>query len=384
MDGFGLSDELLSKEDLPYWLAFDKLSGAGIGGKRVKMLFDRFHSLESAWKAPAAQLRMLGWMKEEQISEFVAKRETVDPQKLAADVDKADVTALPLYHPLYPFRLREIHDPPLVIYMKGRLLPEETNHSVAIVGTRRPTSYGQRLAKEIARGLAENGVNVVSGMAVGIDSLAHWGAIEGGGRTLAVLGCGPDICYPSSNKPLFNALVNDQNGAVLSEFFPGTKPEPWRFPARNRIISGLCRAVVIIEGGLESGSLITARLAFEQSRDVFAIPGRVDNPMSQGTNDIIAKNMAQLVRNHEDILYHLNWASSPRPKEVATVVELFGREREVFELVSSEPVHFDYLSEKLGMQAGELSATLTMLELAGIVERHPGDWYSRLSATTTV
>jgi DNA processing protein len=370
--------------ELPYWLAFDQLSGVGLGGKRLRMLFDHFLSIEAAWIASAAELRTLPWLKTEQIEQIVQKRKEVNFDQLLETLEKTGVTALPLNHPLYPSRLREIADPPIVLYMKGQLTPQELDHSIAIVGTRRPTTYGQRLAKEFARGLAQAGATVVSGMAVGVDSLCHWGAIEGGGRTVAVLASGPDLCYPTSNKPLYNGLIDGTHGAVLSEFFPGTKPEPWRFPARNRIISGLSKGVVVIEAGATSGSLITADIGFEQSREIFAIPGRVDAPMSMGCNKLIAANKAQLVMNYIDVLNALNWVSVPTPREVPTMVELFGGEKEVFELVTGEPVHFDVLSQKLEMSAGELSATLTMLELAGIVERLPGDWYARQSKVSTI
>jgi len=373
----------LSRE-LPYWLGFDQLTGIGLGSKRSRMLFDHFLSAEATWNASASELKALPWLKTEQVDQIVARRAAIDFDNLLKTLEKTGVTALPFNHPLYPSRLREIADPPLVLYMKGRLTPQELDHSVAIVGTRRPTSYGQRLAKEFARGLAEAGATVVSGMAVGVDSLCHWGAIEGGGRTVAVLASGPDLCYPTSNKPLFNGLIDGTHGAVLSEFFPGTKPEPWRFPARNRIISGLSKGVVVIEAGSTSGSLITADIGFEQSREIFAVPGRVDAPMSMGCNKLIAANKAQLVMNYIDVLNCLNWVSVPAAREVPSMVELFGREKEVFELVTSEPVHFDVLTQKLGMTAGELSATLTMLELAGIVERLPGDWYSRQSKVSTL
>ncbi len=373
----------LAKE-LPFWLGFDQMTGVGLGAKRTRLLFEHFLSAEAAWNATASELRTLPWIKSEQIEQLIQKRSQVDFDKLLEILEKEDVTALPFYHPLYPPRLREIADPPLVLYMKGQLTPLELDHSIAIVGTRRPTAYGQRLAKEFARGLAEAGATIVSGMAVGIDSLCHWGAIEGGGRTVAVLACGPDLCYPTSNKPLYNGLIDGTHGAVMSEFFPGTKPEPWRFPARNRIISGLSKGVVVIEAGATSGSLITADIGFEQSREIFALPGRVDAPMSMGCNKLIAANKAQLVMNYIDVLNNLNWVSVPTVRDVPSMVELFGREKEVFELVTAEPIHFDVLTQRLEMSAGELSATLTMLELAGIVERLPGDWYSRQAKVTTV
>jgi DNA processing protein len=378
----GLAHDLA--KELPFWLGFDQMTGVGLGAKRTRMLFEHFLSAEAAWHATASELKTLPWIKSEQIEPFIQKRADIDFDNLLAVLEKESVTALPFYHPLYPCRLREIADPPLVLYMKGKLTAQELDHSVAIVGTRRPTAYGQRLAKEFARGLAEAGATVVSGMAVGIDSLCHWGAIEGGGRTVAVLANGPDLCYPTSNKPLYNGLIDGTHGAVISEFFPGTKPEPWRFPARNRIISGLSKGVVVIEAGATSGSLITADIGFEQSREIFALPGRVDAPMSMGCNKLIAANKAQLVMNYIDVLNGLSWVSVPTMRDVPSMVELFGREKEVFELVTTEPIHFDVLSQRLEMSAGELSATLTMLELAGIVERLPGDWYSRQSKVTTV
>jgi DNA processing protein len=239
------------------------------------------------------------------------------------------------------------------------------------------------LAKEISNGLAASGVGVVSGMAVGVDSLAHWAAIEGGGKTVAVLACGVDVCYPSSNKPLYNKLIDGRYGAVVSEFPPGTKPEEWRFPARNRIVAGLSDAVVVIEAGQESGALITASIAFEQSRAVFAVPGRVDNEQSKGCHALIRNGKAHLCESYTDLLRTMEWVAVGTVSGVPTVVELYGRERELYDLISSEPVHFDYLCEKSGMPAPELSATLTMLELAGVVTRHPGDWYSRVYSMST-
>jgi DNA processing protein len=280
--------------------------------------------------------------------------------------------------------LREIHDPPVVIYMLGELEPEHLQHSAAVIGTRRPTTYGQRLAKEIAGGLAQNSVGVVSGMAIGIDSIAHWGAIDSGGKTVAVLACGVDVCYPSSNKPLYKKLVDGLHGAVISEFPPGIRPEEWRFPARNRIVSGLSDAVLVIEAGESSGALITASIAFEQSRTVFAMPGRVDSDKSKGCHMLIRAGKAHLCENHLDIMRTMDWVPAPPVRGVPTVVELYGRERDLYDLISAEPVHFDYLVEKSGMPAPELSATLTMLELAGVVTRHPGDWYSRAYSATTL
>jgi DNA processing protein len=371
-------DDLWTDEEQAHWLAFDQLSGPGLGVQRLKLLYDRMQSMEAAWTAGRDQLRSLGILNLETVDAFIEKRKAIDPAALLDKVRKDNIQAYPLYHPLYPIRLREIHDPPIVLYINGKMTPDDMLYAVGVVGTRRPSSYGQKYAKEISKNLAMAGATVVSGMAVGVDSLAHWGAIEGGGKTVAVLGCGPDVCYPSSNRPLFKKLIDGEHGAVVSEFFPGVKPEPWRFPARNRIISGLSKGLAVIEAGETSGSLITAKLAFEQNREVFALPGRVDNPMSRGTNKLIGSHTAHVLSSHEDILNELRWASVPSNGQLPpAVVELYGKEKDVFELISAEPVHFDHLIERSGLQSGELSATLTMLELAGMVERLPGDWYSR-------
>ncbi len=370
--------ELWTEEEQAYWLAFDSLSGSGSGfsAKKLTIMYERLLSLKPAWHASRDTLREIPGFTNESIDNFIEKRKTVDPERVLESLKKAGIRAYPLMHPEFPFRLRQIHDPPLVIYMKGHLRPDDLQHSCAIVGTRQPTSYGQRLAKEFGRDLARSGVAVISGMAVGVDSLAHWGAIEGGGKTAAVLATGVDVCYPSSNKPLYSKLTQDELGVVVSEFRPGTTPEPWRFPARNRIISGLSQAVAVIEAGETSGSLITARLAFEQSREVFSVPGRIDNPMSKGTNSLIAKTIAHLCTGYEDIMKEMMWVPAP-VKTIPNVVELYGKEREVYDLVSNEPVHFDVLCERSGIDPPELSAALTMLELAGVIIRHPGDWYSK-------
>ncbi|MBX9668227.1 MAG: DNA-processing protein DprA [Candidatus Obscuribacterales bacterium] len=372
------------EQEIAHWLAFDQIHGIGVGCKKVQLLFEYFGSLRAAWQARQSQLADVRGITREMASAIVEKRPSIDPEGLLETCKKERVEALPFFHPLYPSLLRGIDDPPLVLYLKGLLAPEHLLHSIAVVGTRKPTVYGRECAKELARDLATSGVTVVSGMAVGVDSLAHWGAIEAGGKTIAVLACGPDICYPSSNRPLYDKLINAGHGAVVSEFFPGTRPEPWRFPARNRIISGLSRGVVVVEAGEESGALITAEIAFSQGHATFAIPGRIDSPMSIGCNKLIMKSKAQLIRNANDIMTELEWATGPRLNEVPCVVQLFGREKEIFDLISPELIHFDQLCEKSGMAPGELSATLTMLELAGIVGRQPGDWYQRSSNATVM
>jgi DNA processing protein len=364
------------REELAYWLAFNMLSGTGLGFRKIKLLHDHFDGLQRAWQAPIKELNILPWLNNSIIERFIEQKKAIEPLVLLDKLENSGISAFSYFHEQYPNALRQINDPPLILFTKGDFSACDFNHSVGIVGTRKPSAYGQKLAKSIAAEFAQTGTLVVSGMAFGVDSLAHWGAISAKGKTVAVLGCGVDICYPGTNKPLYKAIV-EGGGAVVSEYFPGTRPKSWHFPARNRIISGLTPALAVIEAGLESGALITAKLAFEQNREVFAIPGRIDSATSIGTNYLIAKNTAQLFRNAGDIMEEMNWVSKNSEPGTATVVTLQGREMEIYELMSAEPVHFDYLIEKTGMNTGELSAILTMLELAGVVSRLPGDWYSR-------
>lgn len=376
------TDDLWSQEEQAHWLALDRICGAagmvpGIEAIKLRQIYERYNSIVPLFTEDRETLREYKFCLPEVLDNFIAARHNFDPEKLLQEMATNGYQAYPFYHPRYPFRLRQIHNAPLVIYMRGGLEPEHVQHCAAVIGTRQPTAYGQRHAKEMAREIAATGVCVVSGMALGVDSIAHWGAIESGGKTLAVLACGVDICYPSSNKPLFKKLTEDPHCGLVSEFFPGVKPEKWHFPARNRIISGLSKAVLVIEAGETSGSLITAQLAFEQSREVYAIPGRLESMASKGTNDLIRRNVATLCVSSKQILTDMGWAPGAPVRNVPTVVELYGRERELYDMISPEPVHFDYLCEKSGIPAPELSATLTMLELAGVVTRQPGDWYSR-------
>lgn len=366
----------LSDDELAHWLAFSVLPG--IGPKRFAALYERLGSAETLWKASRLVLERIQGIGEETIQALEKGRREIEPYRLLEQLRKSKMDAWPWIHPLYPIKLRHIDDPPLVLFVNGILELQDFNHTVAVVGTRQPTLYGQRIAKETAYGLAVNGVTVVSGMALGIDSIAHWGAIEGGAPTIAVLGCGADVCYPSSNQRLFEEIIAGR-GAVVSEYFPGTTPEKYRFPARNRIIAGLSSALVVVEGGLESGSLISARMAFDQSREVFAFPGRIDSDQSKGPHKLIRELNAHLCTSYRDIIDDMNWAKTKLQgtKEKAAIIQLYGREKEIYELISSERVHFDTLCQKSGMPVGELSATLTMLELGGLVSRDAGDWYER-------
>ncbi len=368
-----------TKEELKYWLALAQCAT----GARLWNLYEKFHSLRPIFKASYDDLITIGgteklgleWLNYRFIDKFLEKRQKVDPDKLLAALEESGATAYAMPHAFYPHMLRQINDPPAVLYHLGGLPLEELEPSIGVVGTRNPTLYGQKHAKGFARDLAAAGVTIVSGMAVGVDSLAHWGAIESGGRTIAVVAGGPDHCYPSSNRPLYKKLTESRLACVISEYFPGIEPEKWHFPMRNRIIAGMTKGLLVIEAGEKSGSLITGHQAFDYGRNVYAIPNKIESPQSVGTHKLISDTKAKLVTSAEAIMSDLGIAGHSRRKDAPRAIELFGREHEVFELISDEPVHFDQLAERTGMAVGELSSTLTMLELAGVVERLAGDCY---------
>jgi len=301
-------------------------------------------------------------------------------RELAA-IERLPVRVLTILDPDYPARLKTIHDPPPVLSVSGTL-GDADDHAVAVVGTRKATPGGRVIAERLGRELAEAGFTVVSGLARGIDVAAHQGALNAGGRTVAVLGCGIDRTYPAAHRPIRKTI--EERGAVLSELPPGTRAHAYHFPRRNRIISGLSLGVVVVEATPQSGSLITARLAAEQGREVFAVPGPVLSEQSRGTNGLI-KQGAKLVETVEDILDELTAQCEPsfrtrlqerraavarpaRSKEVS----LEGDEARIYAELSADPMHIDELIARTGLPAASVSRLLLALELKGFVRQLPG------------
>jgi DNA processing protein len=277
----------------------------------------------------------------------------------------------------YPKRLRDIYDPPALLYVRGELKKED-ELAVSIVGSRKTTPYGRWFTEKVSQELARYGVTIVSGMARGIDSLAHWGAISGGGRTIAVLGCGVDVIYPSENRNLFAKIID--HGAILSEFPIGSPPEGGHFPRRNRIISGLSIGVVVAQASEKSGSLITAGYALEQGREVFAVPGNVGTESSRGTHRLI-KEGAKLVESSEDILEEIlpQWrrGGEATPKVEAPRPDLPEEERVLYELLGETPLHIDVMIRESRLDPGKVSSILLNLELKGLVSQWPGKCFSK-------
>jgi len=341
-----------------YWLGFSR--AAGIGAVRLRTLLDRFGDIEAAWHADERDLLEAG-IGGHAVGGLLEARRSLDLQGELDRVERAGCDLLTWEDPAFPAHLLEIASPPMVLYRWGTLKPED-RHAVAVVGTRRPTAYGQTVAIDLATVLAVHGVTVISGLARGIDSMAHRAALDAGGRTLAVLGSGLDEIYPPEHRNLAQEIAGQ--GALLTEYPLGTRPEAGNFPVRNRIVAGLARAVIVVEAGEASGALITAEFAADQGRDVFAVPGSIYSRASRGTNRLLLSGATPLT-SPEDVLEALRVPSALPPEEEAPVS--LGGELEMLlaGLLSDDPVHADDLVARTRRTPSEVMAALAMLELQG-------------------
>lgn len=365
----------------------------------VNLPANRCHSLLQVWKHPRHALEAaLAGREAELLATPGVTPSTVERLREAATRDLHPALEAMQTHAIrlllegeadYPEGLTDIPSPPPYLWMRGTM-EESDRVAVAIVGTRHASEYGRGIAEKLAIDLARSGVTVVSGLARGIDTHAHKGALEGGGRTFAVCGCGLDIVYPLENKGLMQRI--EENGAVFSEFAPTVHPEPWHFPARNRIISGLSVGTIVVEAGERSGALITSDFAMEQGRDVFAVPGNIHRAQSRGAHALI-KQGATLVENAEDVMNALNNRALPfrdasqKDKSKAQKLtapqvrpDLTAEQNRVFLALDAEGRHIDEVAARAQMGAAEVNATLVVLELKGITRRAAGGMFSRIDA----
>ena len=362
-------------EEKYYWLVLNMVPG--IGRKMYHRLINHFHSPQNVFQASHNQL-----MRVEGIGENLAKAIT------SFEVDKAikqekklislnRVSILTFQDDAYPENLKKIYDPPPVLYLKGSL-EKSDNIAVAIVGTRNPSRYGKLVTEKITSELAVRGITIISGMASGIDSLAHRSAISAKGKTIAVLGCGVNITYPAENAFLKEKI--QENGAVISEFPMSSKPERTNFPMRNRIISGLSLGTIVIEAMEKSGALITSDFALEQGKDVFAVPGNINSLKSKGTNRLI-KMGAKLVENAEDIIEEFPYEikmllqSGNKQKAKTVVPDMSDDEKKIYSLISEEEIHIDALIQKSCLSSQKVSALLIQLELKDMIKQQSGKMF---------
>jgi len=356
---------MANTDELKYWVGFSRMPG--IGRVKISQLLEHFSTLEQAWKGSTGELRKAG-LDSKSADTIVNMRPRISLDAEMESLKRYKVKVLTCDSDTYPQRLREIYDYPPVLYVRGNPLPEDET-CLAVVGTRRATVYGRQVTEEIVSDLARNKVTIVSGLAKGIDSIAHRAALEAGGRTIAVFACGLDIVYPAENANLAREIM--ERGALISEYPLGIRPKADNFPRRNRIMSGLSLGVLVIEAGESSGALITANQALEQNRDIFAVPGSILSPASRGTNHLIQEG-AKLVRNHVDILEELNLAMVAQQLEMKEILPTDETESLLLKQLSAEPTHIDEVCRHSRLTPALVSSTLTMMELKGMVKQVGG------------
>jgi DNA processing protein len=361
----------LNSEDPKFWIGFQLVPN--MGPVRTRQLVDHFGSPEAAWRAPESALRSTGLSATLSASVAEARR-NID---LDAEVEKLDhhgVQAVTIESPEYPRLLRHIPAQPTVIYVKGSYEPID-DLAIGIVGTRRSTKYGADMTRQIAGDLASSGVTIVSGLARGIDTIAHDASLAAGGRTLAVCGCGLDTIYPPQNRRLAARII--EHGALISEYPIGVPPDGPHFPARNRIISGLSRGVLVVEAPRRSGALITSSFALDQGRDVYAVPGSAMSRQSEGCHELI-RSGASLVTSADHILEDLNVTASQSAVQSRMVLPETDAERLLLDCIGAEPRHINELILDTGIPIHEANGTLLTMELKGLIRQSGAQHYVRL------
>lgn len=356
--------------NISYLLALHSIDG--LGPIRLKSIIDYFKDPKLAWEASIREIREIG-VPENVVEKLNETRKTLNPESYAKSIKDSGIKWVSVFDNDYPKLLAQIYDPPIVLYYKGEILPADSN-AIAVVGTRKMTGYGRIVTEQFTKELSYAGLTIVSGLARGVDSFAHSTAIKEQGRTLAVLGGGLSQIYPPENRNLAENIIRGY-GAIISELPPDYPSLPGNFPARNRIISGLSLAVLVTEAAEDSGSLITARLALEQGRDVFAVPGPITSTLSVGPIELI-KEGARPVREAGEILQELGldkvqplgFARGESAKlKVQSVENLSENERKVLECLGNESLHIDEICRLLNQSAAQTSATLLKMEIVGLV-----------------
>jgi DNA processing protein len=375
-------------QNLKYWVALKWVEGVGNVG--FNALLEAFGTPQKVFEAPLSMIKAVPGIGDKTAPQIKSFKDWKKVEKELEFADRTCVSIVTSQDPLYPSQLLSTYDYPAFLYVKGHLKEDDVN--VAVVGSRTASTYGKFTTERLCRELVLRGITVISGLARGIDSAAHRGALSGKGRTIAVLGCGLDVVYPPENEKLFTEI--SLQGALISEFPFGTPPNAPNFPTRNRIISGISLGVVVVEASEKSGSLITARIALEQGREVFAVPGSIDSSGSRGTNKLI-KQGAKLIENVEDILEEILPQVTRAPKVVkpdqrekqpddrqkiltsSPDLVLKETEKTVWQVLSQKPVHIDQIITSTGLTAHEVLVILLNLELQGLIEQKPGKTYMR-------
>lgn len=360
------------ERERPYWLAWARVRG--IGPHRLKRLAEFFGSLERAWQADAPALQQVEGIGPTLAEAIVSARPALDPGEILEQTQKPGIPFLTPADPGYPPLLWELPDPPPILYVLGEC-PDWQQPAIAVVGTRAPTAYGRQWTQKVSAALAQAGCVVVSGLATGIDGIAHQACLEAGGKTVAVLGTGVDQVYPAHHRPLYQRIL--EQGVVLSEYPPGTPPAKEHFPQRNRIIAGLCRATLVMEAPERSGALITAQLANHYGREVYALPGNIDTAAARGCLQLI-RHGAGMILGIEDLLKELGLVpGSPLPEQPASPGPRDPQQQLLWQILGNEVLSLDALAQATQMDMATLSSTLLLMELEGWLVQLPGMRYRR-------
>lgn len=344
------------------WVGFNLVKG--IGPIRLHALVSAFGDIQAAWQAAPAQLEEAG-LQRKLVGAMLEIRSSGLLENTLKKIEDLGIQVLTWEDPGYPARLKEIEQSPPVLYCLGSIT-EQDRWAVAVVGTRKVSTYGKQVTREIVNFLSQNGITIVSGMARGIDGTAHLAALEAGGRTIAVLGNGLDCVYPPEHRQLMQRV--QEKGALVSDYPPGTAPEAANFPPRNRIISGLSQAVLVMEAGEKSGAMITAAFAAEQGREVFAVPGSIFAPQSKGTNQLIREG-AHILLSGQDVLEVLNLENLLEHHTARSVLPANATEARLMNVLGGEPLYIDDIQNVAALPIDLVSATLTLMELKGMVRK---------------
>jgi len=360
-----------------YWVAFSKIEE--IGAVFINKLYSHFNSIEHAWTASPAEITEIEGITKKQLEAFVTQRQNINPEKELDYVYSNGIKILTFEDEEYPELLKQISNPPMTLFYKGDLSRCNFNRTLSVVGSRRASQSAKEILAKLLDDFYGTDICFVSGGALGIDTVAHESAIRNNLSTISVIGSGLNKIYPTQNKDLFKK-IEDNNGIIMSEYWCEDEPLPWRFPIRNRIVSGLSNGTLIAEAALKSGALITANLCLEQNRELMCMPGSLSNPNTQGIYKLL-KQGATLVTNIDDILETLNWEiqkQEDKPQNNNNNINLDENEKIIFDLISLDDLSTQELLNKTNLNISDLMITLTTLELKGMIKQIEGEKYSSI------
>ncbi|MBQ7127091.1 DNA-processing protein DprA [bacterium] len=356
-----------------YWIAFSSIEQ--LDSVFIQKLYNFFGDIETAYKATLLDYSQIEGLSKRKTEIFIEKRKFINPDKEFDFICQKEIQTLTFEDKNYPYLLRQISNPPMCLYYKGNLFDCNLERTVAFVGSRRASSAGRESVSKIISELADTDLTIVSGLATGIDSVSHRSAIENNIKTIGVIASGFNYTYPSDNKYLYEKII-DGNGAILTEYYPTFEPVKFRFPQRNRVVTGLSFGTVVGEAAIKSGALISANLALEQGRELMCIPGAINNINTEGVYKLL-KDGATMVTSGEDILNTLNWEILKKENSSNENLNLSGNQKNIFDIISVEPKCFDEIQAVINMSTDDLLMCLTEMELSGLIEQTDGDMYKR-------